>query len=121
MGLIEHETQIYNIFEEVCQIMLPIQLRKFFATFLLCENIEGFIIWSNPSQIRWLAYAYVTDYFGIKVFLFFSKNYLTRIFLFFYCNKISCVQQCRKILGKSLLLHSGLSPLSRSACYFQKK
>ena len=53
MGLIEHETQIYNIFEEACQIMLPIQLRKFFASFHLCENIEGFIIWPNPSQIRW--------------------------------------------------------------------
>ena len=47
MGLIEHETQIYNIFEEARQIMLPIQLRKFFASFLLCENIEGFIIWEK--------------------------------------------------------------------------
>ena len=50
MGLIEHETQIYNIFEEACQIMLPIQLRKFFASFLLCENIEGFIIWEKYKQ-----------------------------------------------------------------------
>ena len=47
MGLIEHETQLYNIFEEACQIMLPEQLRKFFATFLLCENIEGYIIWEK--------------------------------------------------------------------------
>ena len=47
MGLIEHETQLYNIFEEACQIMLPVQLRKFFATFLLCENIEGYIIWEK--------------------------------------------------------------------------
>ena len=50
MGLIEHETQIYNIFEEACQIMLPIQLRKFFASFLLCENIEGFIIWEKYKK-----------------------------------------------------------------------
>ena len=51
MGLIEHETQIYNIFEEACQIMLPIQLHKFSATFLLCENIEGFIIWEKYKKI----------------------------------------------------------------------
>ena len=51
MGLIEHETQIYNIFEEACQIMLPIiQLCKFFASFLLCENIEGFIIWEKYKK-----------------------------------------------------------------------
>ena len=47
----------------------------------------------NPSQIRWSAYAYITDHFGIKVFMFFSKNYLTRIFLFFCFIKISCVQR----------------------------
>ena len=64
---------------------------------------NAFYSWPNPSQIRCPAYAYVTDYFGIKGFLFFSKNYLTRIFLFFCCNKISCVQQCRKIPRKSLL------------------
>ena len=43
-----------------------------------------FEIRPNPFQSRWSAYAYVTDHFGIKVFMFFSKNYLTRIFLFFF-------------------------------------
>ena len=42
MGLIVHETKIYNIFEEAYQIMLPIKLREFFASFLLCESIKGF-------------------------------------------------------------------------------
>ena len=51
MGLIEHETQIYNIFEEACQIMLPIQLRKFFASFLLCGNIKSFIIWKKYKKL----------------------------------------------------------------------
>ena len=50
MGLVEHETQIYNIIEEPCQIMLPFQLRKFFATFLLCENIQGNIIWEKYNK-----------------------------------------------------------------------
>ena len=50
MGLVEHETQIYNIFEESCQIMLPFQLRKLFATFLLCENIQGNIIEEKYKQ-----------------------------------------------------------------------
>ena len=60
MGLIEHETQIYNIFEEACQIMLPIQSRKFFASFLLCENIEGFIIWNKYEK-------FVTKHFNILI------------------------------------------------------
>ena len=50
----------------------------------------------NPSQIRWPAYAYVTDYFGIKVFLFFSKNYLTRIFLFFVATKFHTFSNAAK-------------------------
>ena len=50
MGLIEHETQILNIFEEACQIMLPTQLRKFFAYFLICENIQGNIIWEKYKK-----------------------------------------------------------------------
>ena len=50
MGLVEHETQIYNIFEEACQIMLPFQLQKFVATFLLCENIQGNINWDKYKQ-----------------------------------------------------------------------
>ena len=45
----------------------------------------------------------VTDHFRIKVFIFFSKNYLTRIFLFFCFIKISCVQRYRKIPRKFLL------------------
>ena len=50
MGLIEHETQILNIFEEACHIMLPIQLRTFFANFLICENIQGNIIWEKYKK-----------------------------------------------------------------------
>ena len=53
-------------------------------------------LWPNPFQIRWSAYAYVADRFGIKVFMFFSKNYLIRIFFFCFI-KISCVQRYRKI------------------------
>ena len=39
-------------------------------------------IWPNPSQIRWSAYVYVTYHVEIKIFMFYSKKYLTRIFLF---------------------------------------
>ena len=39
LGLIENDSNIFFIFEEACVIMLPYQLRKFFALFLLSENI----------------------------------------------------------------------------------
>ena len=41
MGLIQDDSQIFNIFEEACRIMLPFQLRKFFAWFVLAENYQG--------------------------------------------------------------------------------
>ena len=40
------------------------------------------VIWPDPSQIRWSAYAYDTSHVEIKLFMFYSKNYLTRIFAF---------------------------------------
>ena len=49
-----------------------------------------------------VANAYDTDYFKIKIFMFFSKNYLTRVFLFFCRIKISYVQRYWKISSKSL-------------------
>jgi hypothetical protein len=51
MGLIEHDHLIDNIFEEASTIMLPIQLRQFFAWFLLSENIQGDRIWNNYKNI----------------------------------------------------------------------
>lgn len=47
MGLLEHDSQIVKFFEEACTVMLPIQLRQFFAWFLLSENIQGIHIWNN--------------------------------------------------------------------------
>ena len=44
-------------------------------------------IWANPSQIGWSAYTYVTYHFEIKIFMFFSKKHLTRIFLIFLFNQ----------------------------------
>ena len=37
-GLVESDTEIFNIFKEACAIMIPIQLRKFFAWFVLSDN-----------------------------------------------------------------------------------
>jgi hypothetical protein len=47
MGLIEDDSQIYVIFEESTNVMLPFQLRKFFAWFILAENIQGNLIWEK--------------------------------------------------------------------------
>ena len=47
MGLIFHDSQITKMFEEASQIMLPFQLRNFFALFLYAENIKGLTIWEN--------------------------------------------------------------------------
>lgn len=44
MGLIEHDSQIDKIFEEACSVMLPSQLRKFFAWFLMSERFQGDLI-----------------------------------------------------------------------------
>ena len=57
---------------------------------------------SNPSQIEQPDYAYHTDHFGIKVFLFFSKNDSTRIFSFCNCNKITSDWKCQKLFYKIL-------------------
>ncbi|XP_031778423.1 uncharacterized protein LOC116416077 [Nasonia vitripennis] len=47
IGLIEDDLHIFIIFEEACHIMLPFQLRKFFAWFILAENIQGNTIWNK--------------------------------------------------------------------------
>ena len=47
MGLVEHDSHIEKIFEEACTVMLPSQLRKFFAWFLISENCQGNIIWNK--------------------------------------------------------------------------
>lgn len=47
MDLISNDTQILKIFEEAITVMLPSQLRKFFAWFLLYENIQGRYIWDK--------------------------------------------------------------------------
>ena len=46
-GLIEDDEQMYKIFDEACKIMLPYQLRKFFVSFLLAENIQGHLLWNK--------------------------------------------------------------------------
>ena len=47
MALIQDDSQIFNIFEEACRIMLPSQLRKFLAWFILAENCQGQNIWNK--------------------------------------------------------------------------
>ena len=42
MGLVESDDQIIKIFDEACNIMMPKQLRKFFAQFLLVDNIQAY-------------------------------------------------------------------------------
>lgn len=44
LGLIECDQHIFKIFNEACNVMMPPQLRKFFAWFLLAEKFEGNII-----------------------------------------------------------------------------
>ncbi|OXU31768.1 hypothetical protein TSAR_006766 [Trichomalopsis sarcophagae] len=41
IGLLEHDSQIIDIFEKASTVMLRIQLGQFFAWFLLSENIQG--------------------------------------------------------------------------------
>ena len=50
MDLIENDLKILKFFEEACRIMLPFQLREFFTSFLLTENIQGNIIWNNLKK-----------------------------------------------------------------------
>ena len=47
MNLIEHDNQIYEIFDEAITIMLPYQLRNYFAWFILAENMQGTMIWNK--------------------------------------------------------------------------
>lgn len=47
MGLVESDDQIIKIFDEACNIMMPKQLRKFFAQFLLVDNIQALSIWEK--------------------------------------------------------------------------
>ena len=47
MALIQDDSLIFNIFEEACRIMLPFQLRKLFAWFILAENYRGKNIWDK--------------------------------------------------------------------------
>lgn len=46
-GLVENDSHIFNIFKEACNVMLLNQLRKFFAWFILAENIQANIIWEK--------------------------------------------------------------------------
>ena len=51
MRLVESDTEIFNIFEEACAIMMPIQLRKFFAWFVLSHNfVSSFEIWNKFEE-----------------------------------------------------------------------
>lgn len=50
MGLIEHDSQLDIIFEEACSVMLPIQLRNFFAWFIMSENVQGNVIWNKYKK-----------------------------------------------------------------------
>uniref|UniRef100_A0ABD2XAK4 ATP-dependent DNA helicase n=1 Tax=Trichogramma kaykai TaxID=54128 RepID=A0ABD2XAK4_9HYME len=56
MGLIETDKQIFKIFEEACTIMLPYQLRKYFAWFILSENIDGRLIILNSEDKSCVAF-----------------------------------------------------------------
>jgi hypothetical protein len=47
MGLVETDSKIFDIFNEASSIMFPSQFRKFFAWFLLSENIQGNVIWEK--------------------------------------------------------------------------
>lgn len=47
MELIENDLLIYKIFDEAVQVMLPFQLRKFFAWYLISEKIQGTNIWEK--------------------------------------------------------------------------
>ena len=51
MGLVESDTESFNIFEEACAIMMPIQLRTFFAWFVLSDNfVLSFEIWNKFKE-----------------------------------------------------------------------
>lgn len=47
MGLIDNDSYLDKIFAEACNVMLPSQLKKFFAWFLISENFQGNIIWEK--------------------------------------------------------------------------
>ena len=53
MGLVESDTEILNIFEEACAIMMPIQLRTFFAWFVLSDSfVLSFENWNKFKEYR---------------------------------------------------------------------
>lgn len=48
MGLVEIDIQIFNIFEEACNIMMPKELGKFFAWFLIADIlVSSYKIWDK--------------------------------------------------------------------------
>ena len=55
--------------------------------------------WPNPSQIRQSAYAYFTYHVEIKIFMFYSKKYFTRVFLFFCFMRSAMPTNSEKILS----------------------
>ena len=48
MGLIQNDNQIFQIFDEAVAIIMPKQLRKFFAYLLISDNLSiGLNIWNK--------------------------------------------------------------------------
>ena len=51
MGLVERSTEFFYIFEEACAIMMPIQLCKFFAWFVVSHSfVLSFKIWNKLKK-----------------------------------------------------------------------
>ena len=51
MGLVESDTEIFYIFDEASAIMMPIQLRKFLAWFVLFDSfVLSFKIWNKFKE-----------------------------------------------------------------------
>lgn len=44
LGLIENDDHVFKIFDEACNVMMPSQLRKFFAWFLLAEESRRYYL-----------------------------------------------------------------------------
>ena len=47
MRLVEHDSDLFDIFDEACNYLIASQLRKFFARFPISEKIPGNLLWEK--------------------------------------------------------------------------
>ena len=81
MGLIKDDSLILVISEEAEDVLLPLQLRKFFAWFILAENIVSNLIWEKFKH-----------FFFVRISKIMKKIMLYRIFKVYWKLKTNVVK-----------------------------